>query len=113
MNIKALALFLLLAAPAPAQEVTPPVAPDDGGSDLMQQGLRLFFRGLMSEMEPAMDSMGKALDDMRPAIETLIGMIDDIRNYDAPVRLDNGDILIRRKPEAPAYRPLKDGETEL
>jgi hypothetical protein len=111
--MKALALSLLLAAPALAQEATPPAEPDGTGSSLMQEGLRLFFRGLMTEMEPALDSMGQAIDDMRPAIESLIGMIDDIRNYDAPVRLDNGDILIRRKPDAPPFNPLKEGETEL
>jgi hypothetical protein len=38
-------------------------------------------------------------------------LIDDIGNYEAPVVLDNGDILIKRKPAAPT--PLKEGEVEL
>ncbi len=51
----------------------------------------------MDDMEPALDEMAKALTEMEPAMRELIGMIDDIRNYDAPEMLENGDIIIRRK----------------
>jgi hypothetical protein len=47
-------------------------------------------------------------------------MIDDIKNYDAPVMLPNGDILIRRNaPLSPKMDPQADpksgptGEIEL
>jgi hypothetical protein len=44
-------------------------------------------------------------------------MIGDFQNYEAPVKLPNGDILIRRKPDAPvtplAPRPGPNGEIDL
>jgi hypothetical protein len=121
----------LAAAPALAQETpsTPPVAEDDGFS-LMEEGARLVLRGLMTEMEPALDEMGEALDGIGPALEgfgeeigpklrQLVAMIDDFKNYDAPVILPNGDILIRRNaplvPRPPQSDPVPgpNGEIEL
>jgi hypothetical protein len=56
---------------------------------------------------------------MKPMADQLFRLIDDIGNYEAPVVLENGDILIKRKPAAPAPlpapppAPLKEGEVEL
>ena len=47
---------------------------------------------------------------------TLIAMIDDFKNYDAPVMLPNGDILIRRNAPmvpVPKFVPGPNGEIEL
>lgn len=124
----ALALCLV-AAPAFAEDtpLDPPVAEDDGFS-LMEDGAALLLRGLMSEMEPAFDEMGKALDGIGPALEEfgaeifprlrqLVAMIDDFKNYDAPVMLPNGDILLRRNapllPVDPDPLPGPNGEIEL
>lgn len=101
--MKRLALALCLAAsPLAAQETPAPEA--EKGTSLMEEGAKLFLRGLMSEMEPALNEMQSALDDLGPKLEALkpqitelIGMIDDVRNYHAPEKLPNGDILIRRK----------------
>lgn len=121
----------LLATPALAEDA--PVAPpaDDDGFSLMEEGMKLVMRGVMTEMQPALDEMGKALDEMEPHLkdlgpkfQELIALIDDFRNYDAPVMLDNGDILIRRnaplmpKPDAlpkPGVlpQPGPNGEIEL
>ncbi len=90
----------------------------------MEQGARLFLRGMMSEMEPALDDMQAAIGELQPMLEDLgpqmaklIEMVGDFRNYEAPVKLPNGDILIRRKPEAPvtplAPAPGPNGEIEL
>ncbi|MES2667092.1 MAG: AAA+ family ATPase [Pseudomonadota bacterium] len=95
-------LILLLSlplSPALAQD-----APADDGFSLMEEGAKLLFRGLMNEMEPALDGMGKAVTELEPALRDLLAMVDDIRNYQAPEMLDNGDILIRRK--TPLDRPL-------
>ena len=79
--------------------VAPPsFAEEDQGRDLMAEALRLFMRGLLEEMEPAVDG--------------LEGLLDDLSAYHAPEVLPNGDIIIRRK------EPLKpeigeDGEVEL
>jgi hypothetical protein len=123
------ALALCLAAsPTFAQEVTPvPPAKEDGFS-LMEEGAKLVLRGLMSEMEPALDEMEKALTEFGPALEglgeeigpkvrQLFALVDDFKNYDAPVMLPNGDILIRRNaplvPLAPDPVPGPNGEIEL
>jgi hypothetical protein len=90
------------------------------GFSLMQEGARLMFRGILEEMRPALDDLGAMAGDMRerldpalemmaremgPALLALIGTIDSIRYYEAPVILDNGDIIIRRRPDAPPWVP--------
>ncbi|MBE2278198.1 MAG: hypothetical protein IAE87_18095 [Rhodobacteraceae bacterium] len=110
---------------APAETPPGPAVPeDDPGTSLMEEGAKLFFRGFLSEMEPALDEMARAMDEIAPAIEEigpqlrqLAEMVGDFKNYEAPVRLPNGDILIRRKPpSAPVPLiplPGPNGEIEL
>jgi hypothetical protein len=110
-----LAISLSLALPAFAEE------PKTEGFSLMEEGAKLVLRGLMTEMEPAFDEMEKALDDMQPLLKDigpqfaeLMALMGDIRNYDTPVVLPNGDILIRRKvPLAPKFAPGPNGEIDL
>ncbi|MFN7597435.1 MAG: AAA+ family ATPase [Cereibacter sp.] len=111
--------LMLLALPVRAQEAPAPAPPPSGGSvqegvDLLQRGMRSILDGLVTEMQPAIDGMGRALTGMRPLADQLFALIDNIGNYEAPVMLENGDILIRRKPAAPAPlpAPLKEGEVE-
>lgn len=111
---------LLLAAPLATAQTQPaaPQAEEERGIDLMQEGAQLLFRGLMREMEPALTEMGKALAEMEPALQELMALIDDIRNYEAPRVLDNGDILIPRRKDAPKPLPpnslsSREGEIEL
>lgn len=120
-------LTLLSALPAFAQgdapllpDPAPPGSTEEGGVDLMQEGAKLLFRGLLGELEPMLDGMGKALEDVEPALKELFALVDDIRNYDAPRILDNGDILIPRREGAPPPRilppsppPVPEGEIEL
>lgn len=114
----------LAAAPALAQEAQP--APQDGerGFSLMEEGAKLVLRGLMAEMAPALDEMEKALTEIGPTLEgfgeevgpklrQLIAMIDDFKNYDAPMMLPNGDILIRRKLPVLPGQPGPNGEIDL
>ena len=67
-----------VAAPAFAQDT-----PEPEGRDLMSEALRLFMRGLLQEMEPAMDDFS--------------ALLDNLDAYHAPEVLPNGDIIIRRK----------------
>lgn len=119
-----LALALcLVAAPVFAQDASPEPKAEGDGFSLMEEGAKLVLRGLMSEMEPALDEMGKALSEMEPALQELgpklkelIAIVDDFRNYEAPVKLPNGDILIRRKPPVlpqPDFAPGPNGEIDL
>ena len=106
----ALLSLTLLAAPLPV------AAQEDDGFNLMEEGAKLFFRGLMSEMEPALDEMEQALREMQPLMEDfatqmgpalrgILEEVDDWSQYEPPVILPNGDIVIRRKtpldPDAP------------
>lgn len=121
MSMRHLIALCLLAAPALAED--PPVPPEDDGFSLMEEGMKLVLRGMMTEMEPALQEMDEAmralepsLTDLGPKLLTLMSMIDDIGNYDAPVMLPNGDILIRRNvPLVPRSEPQPgpNGEIEL
>ena len=89
------ALILVLAlttAPLKAQESEP------GGTDLMAEALRLFMRGLMEEMEPALDDLSNLLDNLDA--------------YHPPEMLPNGDIIIRRKTPKESEE-IPEGEIEL
>lgn len=100
-------LLTLAAAPALAEEPAPPA----GGFSLMEEGAKLLLRGLMTEAEPALDEMARALRDLGPSLNTLLGLVDDIGNYHAPELLENGDIILRRKTPLPALPPAP--QTEL
>lgn len=102
----------LSVAPATAQET-------EEGLDLMEEGAKLLLRGLMSEMEPALKELedfaqdvGPAMqmlaDEMGPALAKVLNSIDDISNYDAPEVLPNGDIIIRRRADAPPYEGVEE-----
>lgn len=115
------AVMALLALPVRAEDA--PV-PDKGeGLNLMEEGARLLLRGLMREMEPAMDDLrGMAaemepmirrfVDEMGPAMVDLMGRMGDISQYHAPEMLPNGDVILRRKvPLLPEVG--EQGEIEL
>jgi len=113
----AVLMLMLMALPVQAQD-SPAPPPDSGvdeGMDLLERGMRSILDGLFTEMQPAIDEMSRALTEMKPMADQLFKLIDDIGNYEAPVVLENGDILIKRKPAAPAPlpAPLKEGEVEL
>ncbi|WP_425098302.1 hypothetical protein [Tropicibacter sp. S64] len=107
-SIFALCLF---AAPATAQE-------EDGGS-LMEQGMKLFMRGLMTELEPALkdlDDMAGELrpmmkdfaQEMGPALRDLMGQVQDWSSYHPPEMLPNGDIIMRKKTPDEMRKPDED-----
>ena len=57
-------------------------------------------RALRDMMEGVQPSLEGALDYLRS-----FGAIDDPRHYEAPEVLPNGDIIIRRRADAPEFRP--------
>lgn len=115
MKRMALILGLLIAAPVAAQE--------SDGPSLMERGAQLFLEGLLKEVEPMTDELGKLLDEagpamqsfvekMGPALSELMQDVEDWSAYEPPEVLPNGDIIIRRKQSAPE-EALPDGEVEL
>lgn len=92
----------LLASPASAQDEP----------SLMERGAQLFFEGLMQEMSPALDEMSKLIEEAGPALQEfmvemgpklrdVLEQVEDWSAYAAPEVLENGDIIIRRKPDMP------------
>lgn len=98
--------------------------PEDGLS-LMERGAKLFLEGLMDEMEPAIEgfesmarefgpAMVEMMEEMGPVLNQLMEQVDDLSNYEPPVMLPNGDIIIKRKSEAPELPEIgEDGAVEL
>lgn len=117
--------FILAATPVLAQEApaTPEAEAEENGFSLMEEGAKLLFRGFMTEAEPAIAEMSQALEQMAPVLEglgeeigpkitELFALVDDFTNYDMPVVLPNGDILIRRNaPLSPKTAPEAAPET--
>jgi len=113
--MKQLAPIVLMACLA----TSPVVAQDadtnsdlDEGLSLIERGARLFFRGLMEEVDPAVEELKDFAETMQPNLEKLVErlgpvldgigeLMDDATSYEAPERLPNGDIIIRRKADAP------------
>ena len=102
----ALPLALLLSTtPLVAQET-------EDSPSLMERGAHMFFEGLLREMAPALDDLAALVEEAGPALESFVtemgpklrSLLDEVEDwsvYEAPEVLPNGDIIIRRKPDAP------------
>jgi len=119
-----LAACLILPLPAIAQEANEDAGEIEEGFSLMEEGAKLLFRGMMSEMEPAIEDFTGMAQELEPALELLatemgpalmelIQTLDSVRYYERPEILPNGDIIIRRSPEAPAYEPQENAPIDL
>jgi len=110
MKHVALALMLL---PAPALAQTPPSDADKGLS-LMQQGAALLFNHMLGQVDPSLQDMAQALKDAQPKLMEMLALMDDLKNYRAPEKLPNGDIILRRKTPAELQREAVPGtQTDL
>lgn len=86
--------------------------PGEDATDLIGRGVGILMENFMQELGPGLDQLGQdmsgALQNMTPVLKDLSVQIDDLRNYQAPERLENGDIIIRRKADAPPPPRLGD-----
>lgn len=103
-----LAVFMSLSPAFAGSEESTEKGEMGDGLNLIEEGAKLLLRGLMSEMEPALNELQGLADQMGPAFEDLQGMIGDYTNYHVPEILPNGDIIIRRK--IPLQIEPKDNE---
>ena len=94
--------------------IATPTISEDKGFSLMEEGAQMILRGLMQEMEPAMDDLQSLMEEfgpemdqfaqeLGPVLADLLQKVDDLSNYEQPEILPNGDIIIRRKPDAPDF----------
>ena len=97
----ALAIVSAFATAAPAQTIEAQSSEELRLPERMDRALREMMDGL----KPALDD---ALDYMRS-----FEVIDDPRHYEMPEVLPNGDIIIRRRDDAPTFDPDKPEEEEL
>jgi hypothetical protein len=106
----------LAAAPLAAQEAEEP--------SLLEEGADLLFRGLIEEVAPPLQELAGIGSELLPIFETLAremgpaiaevaGQIDSITYYEPPVIAPNGDIVLRRRADAPDWTPPeRDTEPE-
>ncbi|MDK8871532.1 hypothetical protein [Paracoccus sp. SSJ] len=117
-------LCALMAPAAVAQDYEPPLADEPPSedmpapeSDMLERGLENFMRNLLDRAEPHLDRLGRDLGDtlgaVAPVFEDIGKLMDDVRNYQAPERLENGDILIRRRADAPPPPPVGDALRDM
>jgi len=96
----------------------------DEGFSLMEEGAKLLFRGIISEMEPTIEEFSGLATDLEPTLEMLatemgpalielFQTLDSVRHYEAPEILPNGDIIIRRSPDAPEFEPPQNAPIDL
>lgn len=90
LRVLILTFALALTGPALAESEPKLRLPDD---------LDRALRDMMKELEPALKQMFRLLENFEG--------IDDPRHYQMPEVLPNGDIIIRRRPDAPPFRPEK------
>lgn len=113
------ALALLAPLGVAAQGYQPPPAQDgppagqeseDGFGSMLERGAESLLRDLFRDVEPHMDAIGRELGGrmqaLAPLLEDAGNLMDDLRHYQRPERLENGDILIRRKADAPPPPPV-------
>ncbi len=92
--MKRITLFLtaalIAAGPALADDNRPATDDFRDGAQKFGEALDHFFDGLSKEMEPMAEAWHDLLEDL-----------GDLNQYEAPEKLPNGDILIRRKTPLP------------
>jgi hypothetical protein len=98
---------------------------EESGSSLMERGAKLFFEGILKEVEPAVKDLQGLLEDMEPALQDfvqqmgpaladLMDEIEDFSAYHPPEILPNGDIIMRKKtPDELPPTPEDDEAVDL
>ena len=72
------------------------------GLDRLGEGSRMILEGLAQEMRPLLNEMRPMFEqELLPLLNRLADVMDDLSHYEMPERLPNGDIILRRSPEAP------------
>lgn len=101
----------------PAAPATPEAKPADDPLDLIERGTGMIFDDLLRKVQPHLEGLARGVEDtvarFGPALNELGVLIDDIGNYEAPERLPNGDVILRRKADAPPPPPIGNALRDL
>jgi hypothetical protein len=98
-TLPALLSLTLIATPALAQEENDSLR---DGFDLFSEGSRMILEGLADKMRPLLEEARPFFEDeVAPFFGRIWDLMDDLAAYEMPERLPNGDIIIRRRPDAP------------
>lgn len=119
-------ILLCAALSAPVAALAQSESTDGQGRSLMEEGARLFLKGLQQQMEPALEEfegfareigpqMQSFFLEMGPAFKSLMDEVQDWSAYHPPEMLPNGDIILRRKVEEAPLDSAPDlkNETDL
>ena len=96
---------VLAAGPVRGETATQPEMSE--GLSLIERGIQMFMQGALTEVEPQLNEMARTLDELgeklgpamaelSPKLIELMRLMGDLDQYDMPVKLPNGDIIIRR-----------------
>jgi hypothetical protein len=102
----------LLAAPATAQEAEQPGLLDQGLESLLQnfaQDVQPPLEELLGISATYLGAIQGFLEEMGPAFAEVVGQVDSFAYYEPPEITAAGDIVIRRRADAPAWTPLEPG----
>lgn len=95
----------------PATERAPGSGIDEPLGDLgaeLDSAMNQLFNRLQPHLNALGDELANTMNDFAPALNEISGLIDDMGNYERPERLENGDIIIRRRADAPPPPPLNE-----
>lgn len=110
--ILAALIVAALSAPLAAQEAEPDGSVGEG-FNLLGEGSRMILEGMLDQMRPMLEEARPFFEEeLVPFVERMGELIDDLSSYELPERLPNGDILIRRSPDAPPMEPLPEPAPE-
>ena len=101
-----------------------PLSAEEGGTSLMEEGAKLFLKGILQEMEPAMRELESLTDELEPALRSFAGemgpalrelfeKVEDWSLYHPPEILPNGDIILRKRQSKKTERPGMETEGEI
>ena len=83
---------------------TPGHAQGTGELDELKRELDRALDGLFETIEPGLDSLSRTLETMRK--------VDSLEHYREPEILPNGDIILRRREDAPPFEPGDEAEPD-
>ena len=102
---KLAAISMIMAMPMMNAQADPSI--DDAPKLDFDRHFRELLKGFEPQLKDLMQEMKPALEDAMKFMDQLKAM-DDPRHYEMPEVLPNGDIIIRRREDAPAYEPPED-----